>query len=167
MVGPQVSGDRAGVAALVEARVLEADRERADVPRRLDLAKGRGHARGIDAARKKDAERHVRAPVPRHRVAELDPRTARPSPRNPSSERTRCRRLPVSPNRERASLPAPGRAPAAACAATARSNRARERIHRRGSGPGSPESSARPMPGCASTALGSEPKARPPPGSAP
>ena len=33
MVGPEVTSDRAGVAALVEARVFEADRERVDVPR--------------------------------------------------------------------------------------------------------------------------------------
>ena len=84
MVGPQVPGDRPGMLALVEARVLEADRERPDVPRRLDLAERRGDARGIDAAGEEDPQRHVRPPVPRHRVAELAPRTARPSPRSPA-----------------------------------------------------------------------------------
>ena len=48
MVGPQVPGDRAGMAALVEAGILEADRVGPHVARRLDLADRGGDARGID-----------------------------------------------------------------------------------------------------------------------
>ncbi len=73
------------------------------------------------------------------------------------------RRLPVASHPQPTRLPTPGHGPAAACVATARSNRAPARIHRRGNGPGSPGSRARPISGCASTALGSEPKASPPP----
>ena len=73
MIGPQVTRDGPGVAALVEARIFKADRERADIPRRLDFAERGGDARGIDASGEKDADRHVRAPVARHRVAQLGP----------------------------------------------------------------------------------------------
>ena len=73
MIGPQMAGDRAGVAALVEAGVFEADRKGPHVPRRLDLAERGRDARGIDPARQEDAHRYVRPPMPRDRVAKLSP----------------------------------------------------------------------------------------------
>ncbi len=63
MVRAQVSGDRACMAALVETGVLEADRKRSHVARRLDLAKCGRDARGIDPARQKDPDRHIRPAV--------------------------------------------------------------------------------------------------------
>ena len=108
MVGPQVTRDGAGVAALVEAGIFKADRKRADVPGGLDLAERGGDARGIDAAGEKNADRHVRAPVARDRVAELGPE---PLGRRLEVELLGSRinrAIPVSRNPERAGFPAEG-----------------------------------------------------------
>ena len=45
MIGPEVTSDRAGIAAFVEARVFESDRERVHIAGRLDFAERRGDAR--------------------------------------------------------------------------------------------------------------------------
>ncbi len=168
VVGAQVAGDRAGVAALVEARVLEADRERPHVPRRLDLAQRGRDARGIDPARQEDPDRHVRPPVPRHRVAKF-----RPEPLGRGAEVEQCGSTPCRggfqyrADAQSAPLPTSAHGRRAASGATARSSTGPAHTRRKGSAPGSARSSARLMSGCARIALGSEPNARPPPGSAP
>ena len=86
---------------------------------RLDLAERRGDARGIDAAREEDAERHVRPPVPRDRVAELvpEPLGRRPRSRRPLESRRRTA-IASTGSAGRRPFPRPGRGCAAASAAT-------------------------------------------------
>jgi len=69
MVRPVALGDEPSVGALVEAPLLEADRERVHGLRRL-LRCERGEHGGVDSARKKHADGHVGQQVGAHRVAQ-------------------------------------------------------------------------------------------------
>ena len=59
VVGPQVPGHRAGMPALVEARVLESDRERPDPAVPARARERRRDARRVDPAREEDAQRDI------------------------------------------------------------------------------------------------------------
>ena len=69
VLGAEMARDRGGMRRLVEARNVEADRERPHRPGIGGLHQ-RHHRRGIDAARQKRADRHVGDHAPPHRVRE-------------------------------------------------------------------------------------------------
>ena len=71
MRGAESLRDRACVAALVEARFVEADAEGVELARGRVLRGERGDGGGIDAAAQKDAERHVGHEPALHRALEL------------------------------------------------------------------------------------------------
>ena len=63
MIGAEVKSDRAGVAALVETGVFEADREGVDTAGGLDFAEGGGDARGVNTAGEKYADWVLDRPI--------------------------------------------------------------------------------------------------------
>ena len=72
VIGVVALGDLASARRLVERALLEADRERPQATCRL-LRRERGQKRGVDTARKEDADRDVADQVRAHRVAHARP----------------------------------------------------------------------------------------------
>ena len=165
MVGPQVAGDRAGVAALVEAGVLEADGVGPHVARRLDLTDRGGDARGIDSTGQKDADRYVRTTMTGYRGAKLTPE---PLSRGVEveSRRTRNRRVPVFPDPNLAPLPRQNMAARELAQGSPNGMGGRYIFVKKVADQALSVECAADL-GVRQNALGSEPKARPPPGKAP
>ena len=135
MVRPEMSCHRPGVTALVEARVFEADREGADVPRRLDFAErgGRRSRNPPRPTRRRPAARPTAGAAPPkpethpRRSAAVASKSSRSRPTKVAFQYRRTRTDPASHT---------STWPGAACGATARSRRVRGHIRRKGSAPG-------------------------------